>query len=118
MSWCRATNPPWIKQSVLNKNPRILAPKLLAAAEGKPCMKCGREDGTVVAAHYGGLWAHKLGKGKGVKCHDFCSVPLCMRCHAEFDSYSRGNDYERGFEFLILILETIAMHVREGRIKL
>lgn len=42
----------------------------------------------------------------------------CADCHKELDNYDYGNDYERGFEFLILILETIALNVREGVIKL
>lgn len=49
------------------KNTRIRAPNLLANAKGKPCMKCGRNDGTVVAAHYCGLGAHRLGRGSKVK---------------------------------------------------
>lgn len=74
-------------------------------------------DGTVVRAHYSGVMAHRLGKGVAQKCGDHASADLCMHCHAEFDGYARGNDYERATEFLILCLETLARDFKEGVIK-
>lgn len=56
--------------------------KLLDLAEGQPCMNCGAEDGTVVAAH-SNLSRH--GKGKSIKAHDCFVAFLCHRCHSWLD---------------------------------
>ena len=42
--------------------------KLLALAQFAPCMHCGIEDGTIVAAHSNQL---RDGKGRGLKSHDY-----------------------------------------------
>jgi hypothetical protein len=69
------------------REPRIEVPKLLASAEGKPCMVqragvCnGRTDTTV--------WAHSNqaihGKGKGLKSHDPFGAYACSACHDWLD---------------------------------
>lgn len=56
--------------------------RLLDLAEGEPCMNCGAEDGTVVAAH-SNLSRH--GKGKSIKAHDCFIAFLCHRCHSWLD---------------------------------
>lgn len=99
------------------KNPRIELPKLLKASGGRSCIKCGCQDGTVVRAHYSGIGAARLGKGRGLKPHDHVSADLCGRCHAEMDNYADGNTVERGFDFLMLCMETLARDFREGIIK-
>lgn len=53
-------------------------PTLLASAKDKPCSNCGRNDGTVVAAHSNDL-SH--GKGSGLKAHDVFHARLCHGCH-------------------------------------
>lgn len=63
--------------------------KLLDLAHGQPCMHCGAEDGTVVAAHSN---ASEHGKGLGIKAHDGMIAFLCHRCHFELD---QGNTLER-----------------------
>ncbi|MBL0142644.1 MAG: DUF1364 family protein [Betaproteobacteria bacterium] len=52
--------------------------RLLDSANGKPCAGCGRNDGTVVAAHSNDL-AH--GKGVGHRAHDIFHARLCHACH-------------------------------------
>lgn len=111
---------PPARNKMLAKNGRIEMPKLLKAANGQSCIKCGVYDKSVVPAHYSGLWAHRLGNGVGTKCHDFCVADLCRVCrkrHADFDDYSHGNDWERSTEFLVLCFETLARRVRDGVIK-
>ena len=100
------------------RSPRIRAPKLLAAAEGQPCIRCGRQDGTVVAAHYSGVGSHRLGKGMGCKGHDLFHADFCAACHAEMDGYQDGNGDGRAMEFLLLCAETLVRRYREGLLKI
>lgn len=65
----------------------IRSKKLLNAANGQRCVNCGVKDDTVVSAHYQGLRANLLGKGKGQKPHDLCVADLCQSCHRKFDNY-------------------------------
>ena len=65
---------------------------LLEAVRELPCMHCGIQDGTVVAAHSNQL---RDGKGKGIKAHDFRIAALCFKCHHELDQGSRLTKQER-----------------------
>jgi len=56
--------------------------KLLEAVREAPCMHCGVQDGTVVAAHSNQL---RDCKGRGLKAHDYRIAALCFRRHAELD---------------------------------
>ena len=56
--------------------------KLLEAVREAPCMHCGAQDGTVVAAHSNQL---RDGKGRGLKAHDYRIAALCFTCHSELD---------------------------------
>ena len=56
--------------------------KLLDVLRQSPCQACGREDGTVVAAHSNQL---RDGKGRGLKSHDYRCAALCHTCHMEID---------------------------------
>lgn len=55
---------------------------LLNAARGQPCQWCGRNDRTIVAAHYNGSAG---GKGMGMKASDHLVAWLCAVCHRECD---------------------------------
>lgn len=55
-------------------------------------MRCGAQDGTVVAAHSNQL---RDGKGRGIKAHDYRIAALCFRCHAEIDQGSSMSKDER-----------------------
>ena len=56
--------------------------KLLEILRNFPCQHCGKQDGTVVAAHSNQL---RDGKGKGIKASDYRVASLCFMCHAELD---------------------------------
>lgn len=66
--------------------------KLLEAVREAPCMHCGAQDGTVVAAHSNQL---RDGKGKAIKAHDYRIAALCYRCHHELDQGSSMSKQER-----------------------
>jgi hypothetical protein len=66
--------------------------KLLDLAKGQPCVMCGTEDGTTVAAH-SNLIEH--GKGTGIKAHDGMTAWLCMKCHYELDQGGNLTKAER-----------------------
>lgn len=52
------------------------------------CMSClAHNDGTLVAAH-----ANHVGKGMGMKSHDFAWAAMCFKCHARLD---QGADMTR-----------------------
>lgn len=88
--------------------------KMLTAAKDRDCIRCGAKDGTVVRAHYCGLGQQRLGKGRGIKPHDFASACLCRTCHEQFDGYAQPNDYERAWEFLLLCLLEIERDFEQG----
>lgn len=58
------------------------SPKLLQSAEGQPCMICGVNDGSTVAAHANRV---SLGKGVGIKAPDYYTAWMCAVCHALAD---------------------------------
>ena len=66
--------------------------KLLRALRNSPCQQCGREDGTVVAAHSNQM---RDGKGRGLKAHDYRIAALCFTCHAEIDQGNKMSREER-----------------------
>lgn len=66
--------------------------KLLEVVREAPCMNCGAQDGTVVAAHSNWL---RDGKGKGIKAHDYRIAALCFRCHSELDQGKDMTKQER-----------------------
>lgn len=65
---------------------------LLELVRQSPCQHCGKQDGTVVAAHSNQL---KDGKGKGIKAHDYRIAALCFTCHFEVDQGSSLDRHER-----------------------
>jgi 5-methylcytosine-specific restriction endonuclease McrA len=52
--------------------------KILDEARHHECQYCGRDDGTIVAAHSNKL---EHGKGMGIKAHDVFIAFLCCECH-------------------------------------
>jgi ribosomal protein S27AE len=63
--------------------------KLLEALRESPCQHCGKQDGTIVAAHSNQL---RDGKGRGIKAHDYRTAALCYWCHMELD---QGKDLSK-----------------------
>lgn len=102
---------------MLEKNKPYRNKKILQASRNRTCILCGADDGTIVRAHYQGIGSSRLGKGWSQKPHDFASADLCFKCHNDFDSYVQPNDKDRGYDFLMLILETLARDFREEIIK-
>ena len=66
--------------------------KLLEAVRESPCQVCGRQDGTVVAAHSNQL---RDGKGRGLKAHDYRIAALCFSCHTSLDQGTKLSKSER-----------------------
>ena len=66
--------------------------KLLEILRKSPCQECGREDGTVVAAHSNQL---RDGKGRGIKADDYRVAALCYLCHMELDQGKSLSKVER-----------------------
>lgn len=63
--------------------------KLLNLANGAPCMHCGVENGTTVAAHAN---SQQYGKGMGHKASDAAIAFLCHLCHSRLD---QGRDMSK-----------------------
>lgn len=66
--------------------------KLLEILRSFSCQHCGKQDGTVVAAHSNQL---RDGKGKGIKASDYRVASLCFMCHAELDQGKNLSKAER-----------------------
>jgi len=90
--------------------------KLLNSANGKPCVKCGREIEGVVAAHYTGCRREAFGGGFGIKCSDLIHARLCGECHLWIDTLSRNKEsrYDHSEQFLTLCALTLIQLVNEG----
>lgn len=57
------------------------SPKLLASADGQPCVICG-DTQTTVSAHANSV---ALGKGTGIKVPDFYTAWCCQKHHDMID---------------------------------
>ena len=98
------------------KVPVFRSEKLLASANGKPCVKCGRQIEGVVAAHYTGVRREAFGGGYGIKCSDLIHARLCQECHLWTDTLSRNKEarYDHSEQFLTLCALTLIQLVHEG----
>ena len=65
---------------------------LLEVCRCLSCQHCGRDDGTVVAAHSNQL---RDGKGRGIKASDYRVASLCFTCHSELDQGKNMSKQER-----------------------
>lgn len=93
--------------------------KLREAARDQPCVRCGREDGTTVGAHYTGPRRLSYGGGLGRKVHDMAMAHLCQACHHYFDTASKDREfrYEVSEEFLHCVVLTAIRNYERGIIK-
>ena len=93
--------------------------KLRDAARDKPCIRCGRNDGTTVGAHYTGARRLSYGGGYGIKVDDLFMADLCSACHMDMDTLSRdkARRWEHSEEFQHLILLTIKRRAAEGLLR-
>lgn len=70
--------------------------KVTQSANGQPCVRCNKSDGTTCARHYNGLRQHRYGKGRGKKCNDIASAELCNDCDQLFaEGVNHSGDGER-----------------------
>lgn len=94
------------------------SPKLRKAAKGRSCVRCNREDDTVVGAHYSGVRRLSYGGGYGIKVHDFLIAHLCGNCHREMDLLCRDKEKKwlHSEEFLHYIVLTLARLFEEGTV--
>jgi len=88
--------------------------KLLELCRGLPCQLCGREDGTVVAAHSNQL---RDGKGKGLKASDYRVASLCYTCHMELDQGKYLDKQQRVERWEDAHRKTIGLLFENGIIK-
>jgi hypothetical protein len=65
---------------------------LLEIVRQSPCQVCGRQDGTIVAAHSNQL---RDGKGRGLKAHDYRIAAMCFSCHSNLDQGNTMSKEER-----------------------
>lgn len=88
-------------------------------ARDQSCVRCGREDGTVVLAHYFGPRRHYYGGGMSKKGHDAVGAHLCSGCHSFMDTQSRDKQYrwEMSEEFLHLCALTWIRLIEKGMVK-
>jgi hypothetical protein len=90
------------------------APRLLKAAQGRPCVLCG-STGTTVAAHSNAL---EHGRGMGHKAPDYMVAYLCMGCHDRVDGRSGGlKKAEKRELWLSAWLRTVSIWFEEGIVK-
>ncbi len=75
-----------------------------------PCVSCGLE-GQTQAAH------QNEGKGMGLKTSDATCVPLCHRCHADYDQGSLPRAEKRAL-FWEWLGKTHTTLLNEGKLKI
>lgn len=85
--------------------------KITKAARDESCVRCGTNDGTIVACHINGRLAHKLGRGMGQKPDDLMAAHLCHRCHDVMDRRVAGatlEEMEQGWpEYVLLTIKRL-----------
>lgn len=87
------------------------SPKLLKACRLLPCQLCGREDGTVCAAH------RNEGKGMRMKVSDALVASLCHVCHTELDNGKNFSREERREYWNKAYIKTMQQMIERGILK-
>lgn len=95
----------------LQKFQYIRSPALLKACRAIACTHCGRDDGTVVAAHSNQA---KHGKGRSIKSSDVYVASLCHACHMDLDQGSKMSREERESTWEACHQRTVLELVSEG----
>lgn len=91
------------------------------ARSGLACIRCNQKDGTVCGRHYNGAYQHRLGKGRGLKCHPFAIADFCNACDAEFQEGAIPKSralarIEKSEEFLAFCLLSTIRREQEGHL--
>ncbi len=89
----------------------VRSPKLLKACRQLACQHCGRQDGTVCAAHSNQA-AH--GKGRSIKASDVFIAALCFTCHSALDQGRQWSREQREEIWLAAHRKTVALLVSLG----
>jgi uncharacterized Fe-S cluster-containing radical SAM superfamily protein len=89
-------------------------------ARGQSCIRCNRDDGTIVLAHYTGVRRGEFGGGLGIKVHDAVGAELCSICHHWFDTGSKDKElrWEVSEEFLAMVALTWIRRMERGVVKI
>lgn len=95
----------------MTKFPYIRSPALLKACRAIACTNCGRDDGTVCAAHSNQA---KHGKGRSIKASDIYVASLCSVCHSALDQGSRMSRADRECMWDACHAQTVKELVRGG----
>lgn len=95
----------------MTKFPYIRSPALLKACREIACTNCGRDDGTVCAAHSNQA---KHGKGRSIKASDIYVASLCCICHSALDQGSRMSRADRERMWDACHAQTVKQLVRGG----
>lgn len=93
------------------KRQYVRSPALLKACRSLPCQHCGRDDGTVCAAHSN---QSQHGKGKAIKASDVFVAALCSTCHFDLDQGSRLSREERIVMWFAAWRATVRELLRRG----
>ena len=89
----------------------IRSPALLKASRAIACTHCGRDDGTVVAAHSNQA---KHGKGRSIKAADVFVASLCHGCLSALDQGPLMSRADRERMWNACHLQTLRVLVRGG----
>lgn len=89
-------------------------------AKGQSCVRCNKDDGTIVLCHYFGPRRHSYGGGLSRKGHDAVAAELCATCHSWMDTGCRDKamKWEASEEFLHLVALTWVRRVNQGLVRI
>lgn len=86
---------------------------LLERVRESACQHCGRQDGTVCAAHSNQL---RDGKGRSIKAHDYRIAALCHECHFKLDQGMALSKEERRLMWEEAHRKTVGWLFEEGHL--
>ncbi|MFM2253833.1 MAG: hypothetical protein RJB68_2170 [Pseudomonadota bacterium] len=94
------------------KRAYVRSSKITEACRSIPCQNCGRDDGTVCAAHSN--WSVH-GKGGRIKADDSRVAALCSECHVPLlDQGSRLSKAERQSLWWAAHVKTVLLLVKRS----
>lgn len=76
----------------------------LNAVRSLPCVKCGSPYSQAAHSNF-----TEHGKGRSIKASDEFTIPLCHKCHYEFDTYSSMKRDESKLWFEQMLAKTNRM---------
>lgn len=70
-------------------------PKRLEKIRSLPCCECGQSPRSQAAHSNFGIH----GKAKSMKADDCYTIPLCHKCHGQFDKFDMGMNHDESLEW-------------------